>query len=111
MSRARIGLRARWDFRARVPVLSAWSCDAWLPFTAGYTEDMESLFDWLCIPKDQRPAEASLHEGSYFPREGDKNLSAVGHALLRRELATEYFWYDELETIAINGKLRKLLIS
>ena len=59
--------------------------DAYVIRTEHYSEDVAGLWDWLCVPPDERPAEEIAHTSDYG-RKRDTALSDAGRELLTAHL-------------------------
>ena len=59
--------------------------DAYVIRTEHYSEDVAGLWDWLCVPHDERPAEEVAHTSDYG-RKRDTELSDAGRELLTAHL-------------------------
>ena len=60
--------------------------DAYVIRTEHYSEDLAGLWDWLCVPDEQRPASEKVVHSSNYGRKKDTVLSAAGRELLLAHL-------------------------
>ena len=65
-------------------------------------QDMDELWDWLCVPPASRPLHG-MHTHAEYNRSHDKYLSPEGLAQLQRHLGPEYHYLEQLESVADNG--------
>ena len=79
---------------------------AWIVRTENFDEDVAGLWEWLCVPEDQRPETVSTH--TEYDRKNDTQLSAAAEATLRAHLTHEYYAKDVVEGLADNPPSQEL---
>ena len=70
--------------------------------TETFNDDVEGLWDWLCVPESSRPEMIYTHTDDYA-RKKDTKLTALGEARLRSVLSTEYYVKQTIEGLADNA--------
>ena len=74
--------------------------------TETFDDDVDGLWDWLCVPRPSRPEMIYTHTDDYA-RKKDTALSASGEARLRSVLSTEYYVKQTIEGLADNAPSRE----